>query len=394
MANEIQILNNGDALYDIRKKINDNFALTKEFIIIMLYDQSIPLDQRISNKLYFQYTDIDNTEGRFEDYEGNILVSSVGGGVGAGGLPMFAPIWSDHLYNDASYLRADTFSWHNSSIYVTAYNVLVEQYNNGNSVEMTEDGITYKLTPYGFRIADSSQHDKILQLYQDSGIAWFYILDTLNARFKLPREHTNSSRYLYFYVGSYVRPETEINIGILTELANGTDMTVIVNEINGVKNQAINDIKATGVDWGNIKGVLNNQTDLRTALEAKASTGDLLTRTASLQTQIDGLVQQISTLQTEIAKMAGRMDFSNSVEFTVNLSSSYTCPNNGYVQFNYMDNANNDIRININGRKFASGLSVGNGSTSLFPVSAGDVISMTSSSAASGNLQCVFIPQK
>ncbi len=394
MANEIQILNNGDSLYDIRNKINDNFALTKEFIIIMLYEQSIPLDQRISNKLYFQYTDIDNTEGRFEDYEGNILVSSVGGGVGAGGLPMFAPIWSDHLYNDASYLRADTFSWHNSSIYVTAYNILVEQYNNGNSVELVENGITYKLTPAGFKIADSSQHDKILQLYQDSGIAWFYILDTLNARFKLPREITNSGRYLYFYVGSYVRPETEINIGILTELANGTDMAVIVNEINGVKNQAINEIKATGVDWGSIKGLLNNQTDLIGMLESKASTGDLLTRTASLQTQIDGLLQQVTNLQMETATMLGRMDFSNSVIFTVNTntSASYTCPRDGYVQFNYIDNTNNAISVNINGRKFASGLSVGNGLTSIFPVSSGDVITIGSS--VGGTLEGVFIPQK
>lgn len=390
MANEIQILNNGDSLYDIRNKINDNFALTKEFIIIMLYDQSIPLDQRISNKLYFQYTDIDNTEGRFEDYEGNILVSSVGVS-GAGGLPMFAPVWSDHLYNDASYLRADTFSWHNSSIYVTAYNILVEQYNNGNSVELVEDGITYKLTPAGFKIADSSQHEKILQLYQDSGIAWFYILDTLNARFKLPREITNSGRYLYFYVGSYVRPETEINIGILTELANGTDMAVIVNEINGVKNQAINDIKATGVDWGNIKGVLNNQTDLIGMLESKASTGDLLTRTASLQTQIDGLTQQITNLQMETATMLGRMDFANSVEFTVNNTTSYTCPKDGYVQFVYIDNSTAAGFININGKKLASGYTVGNGLISMFPVSSGDVISVPS---ASVNVTAVFIPQK
>jgi len=393
MANEIQILNNGDALYTIRQKINDNFALTKEFIIIMLYEQSIPIQDRISNKLYFQYTDIDNTEGRFEDYEGNILVSSVGA-TGAAGLPMFAPVWSDHLYNDASYLRADTFSWHNSSIYVTAYNILVEQYNNGNSVEMTEDGITYKLTPQGFKIADASQHENILQAYLNTGIAWFYILDTLNARFKLPREITNSGRYLYFYVGEYVRPQTEVNIGILTELANGTDISVIVNEINGVKNQAINELKTTGVDWGNIKGLLNNQTDLIGILESKASTGDLLTRTASLQTQIDGLLQQVTNLQMETATMLGRMDFSNSVIFTVNTNTnpSYTCPRDGYVQFNYIDNTNNAISININGRKFASGLSVGNGLTSIFPVSSGDVITIGSS--VGGTLEGVFIPQK
>jgi len=393
MANEIQILNNGDTLYNIRTKINDNFALTKEFIMIMPFDQTIPVNERINNKLYFQYTDIDNTQGRFEDYEGNILVAS-SGGIGAGGLPMFTPVWSDHLYNDVSYLRADTFSWHSANIYVSAFAKLFEQYNNQNSVEMVEGNITYKLTPQGFKIADVSQHDNIIQLYQTTGEAWFYLYDGENARFKLPRENTEGKRYLYFYVGDYQRPQTEINIGILTELANGTDMEVIIDEINDAKDQAINELKASGVDWGSIKGVLSNQSDLSTALASKANTGDLLSSSASLQTQIDGLRQQVSTLQTEMTTMLARMDFSNSVEFTVNLNSSYTCPHNGYIQFNYMDNANNDIRININGRKFASGLSVGNGLTSLFPVSAGDVISMTSSSAASGNLQCVFIPQK
>lgn len=393
MENEIQILNNGDTLYDIRTKINENFELTKEFIMIMPFDQPIPIDQRINNKLYFQYTDIDNTQGRFEDYEGNILVASSGGGVGAGGLPMFTPVWSDHLYNDVSYLRADTFSWHSANIYVSAFAKLFEQYNNQNSVEMVEGNITYKLTPQGFKIADISQHDNIIQLYQNTGEAWFYLYDGENARFKLPRENTEGKRYLYFYVGDYKRPETEVNIGILTELANGTDMEVIIEEINDAKDQAINELKASGVDWGSIKGVLSNQSDLSTALQAKANTGDLLSSSASLQTQIDGLRQQISTLQTEMTTMLGRMDFSNSVVFNINTSTTYTCPRDGYVQFNYIDNANNAISININGRKFTTGTGIGNGSTSLFPVSSGDVISMTTSSAG-GTLEAVFIPQK
>jgi hypothetical protein len=91
--------------------------------------------------------------------------------------------------------------------------------------------------------------------------------------------------------------------------------------------------------------------------------------------------------------MLGRMDFANSTTFTVNTTTSYTCPKDGYVQFNYIDNANNAISININGRKFTSGTGIGNGSTSTFPVSSGDVISMTTTSAG-GNLEGVFVPQK
>ena len=198
-------------------------------VVYIPYGETIPVEQRVNNRLYYQYTNGEHTKGRFEDWEGTVLVSeSVGGG---GGLPMFAPIWSDHLYNDASYLRADNFSWHNSAIYVTAYNKLLTQYNHENSIEKTDGDITYKLTPDGFRIADGSQHDNVRLAYENEDKAWFYLLDTENARFKLPREKKTDGKYLYFYVGNYERPETEVNIGILTELANGADIETIIQDI-------------------------------------------------------------------------------------------------------------------------------------------------------------------
>ena len=219
--------------------VNDMAEDFDASVVYIPYDEHVPAEERVNNRLYYQYTNADNTKGRFEDYNGNVLVSeSTGGG---GGLPMFAPIWSDHLYNDASYLRADNFSWHDANIYVTAYDKLLEEYNNEYCVEKTENGVTYKLTPAGFKIANGSQHDAVRLAY-DNGKGWYYILDTDNARFKLPREKNGSSKYLYFYVGNYPRPETEVNIGILTEMANGTDISVIVEEINEIKNQAIAEV--------------------------------------------------------------------------------------------------------------------------------------------------------
>lgn len=166
------------------------------------------------------------------------------------GLPMFVPIWSDHTYNDASYLRADHFSWQPYDVYVTAYEILVDQYDNENSVVKEESGITYKLTPEGFRIADVSQHDAILELYLGGHRAWFYILDKENQRFKLPRENSNEHKYLYFYVGNYERPNTDIQLGILAEMANGVDIAEIIENINtaaadGVT--AVNTATETGV---------------------------------------------------------------------------------------------------------------------------------------------------
>lgn len=102
-------------------------------------------------------------------------------------LPMFSPIWSDHLLNDVSYLRADTFSWHSGYIYKTAYEVLLNEYNNENCVEEVENGVTYKRSPNGFKIASVEQNDVILDVYNNTGIAWYYIIDVVNMQFKLPR---------------------------------------------------------------------------------------------------------------------------------------------------------------------------------------------------------------
>ncbi len=47
--------------------------------------------------------------------------------------------------------------------------------------------ICYTVSPSGFKIADSSKERAILNKYNSSGIAWYYILDVTNKRFKLPR---------------------------------------------------------------------------------------------------------------------------------------------------------------------------------------------------------------
>ena len=58
--------------------------------------------------------------------------------------------------------------------------------------------ITYKKTPKEYYIVDASQEQSILNLYNTLGIAWYYILDTTNTRFKLPRS-------MYGFVGIRTR---------------------------------------------------------------------------------------------------------------------------------------------------------------------------------------------
>ena len=118
--------------------------------------------------------------------------------------------WSDHILNDIRWLRGDTFSWQDGILYSAVYNLLLEEYNNTASTEQTESGITFKSTPRGFRIADSTQEQAILNLYNTTGVAWYYILDTTNTRFKLPRTKYDFVG-LRDNVGGYV-PESLPNI--------------------------------------------------------------------------------------------------------------------------------------------------------------------------------------
>ena len=49
-------------------------------------------------------------------------------------LPLLTSMWFDHIVNDISWLRADTFSWQSGDVYKTVYDKLVSEYNNENSI--------------------------------------------------------------------------------------------------------------------------------------------------------------------------------------------------------------------------------------------------------------------
>lgn len=104
-----------------------------------------------------------------------------------GGLPLLTSLWSDHIINDIQWLRSDTFSWQDGNVYQAVYDKLVEEYNAPSTADDTEGGITFKRSLNGFKIADATQEQAILNKYNSGGIAWYYILDTTNQRFKLPR---------------------------------------------------------------------------------------------------------------------------------------------------------------------------------------------------------------
>ncbi|MBQ0113212.1 MAG: hypothetical protein KBT03_08805, partial [Bacteroidales bacterium] len=122
------------------------------------------------------------TAGENITIENNVISASGGGSYHP---PILSSVWSDHLINDIQWLRADTFSWQSGDVYVTAYNTLVEEYATGT--EETEGNITFRRSSNGFKIATSDMESAILTKYNSEGIAWYYILDTTNKQFKLPR---------------------------------------------------------------------------------------------------------------------------------------------------------------------------------------------------------------
>lgn len=192
-------------------------------------------------------------------------------------FPLFYHTFADHLFNNASWLRADTFSWQSGAVYVSAYNHLVndlmtnvetlycwnrptkevyttkENPSIGDSVYIINNGIvefastidnisgnviypsgmqaytrysygdinnqevpitaetetisgttiTFYRATDGHKIVLANQESNVSAIFNSTGVAWYYILDTTNQRFKLPRSKWNFVG-LRDNVGNYV----------------------------------------------------------------------------------------------------------------------------------------------------------------------------------------------
>ena len=75
----------------------------------------------------------------------------------------------------------------------TDQNIVIDNSIEGNlSTDTYEDiTITYYKSVNGLKICLQDQSDAIEQLYANTGVAWYYIIDTENKRFKLPRSKWN-----------------------------------------------------------------------------------------------------------------------------------------------------------------------------------------------------------
>lgn len=143
--------------------------------------------------------------------------------------PLLTCFWSDHLIYELSYLCADPFSWQDGNVYSAVYNHLVADIDGKSTT--TEGSITYYLADDGHKIATAASHDAVADLYDETGVAWFYILDTTNHRFKLPR-----TKYAFNGwrgdVGDYI-PESLPNIsGNVSSLVDRHSGAFLATEVS------------------------------------------------------------------------------------------------------------------------------------------------------------------
>lgn len=135
--------------------------------------------------------------------------------------PLLTYMWSDHLLDDVYWLRGDTFSWQSGSIYETAYQHLVDDIDGVTPQTETVGGytITFYEAADGHKICLANQEATILNLYNATGVAWYFILDTTNARFKLPRVNPDMEKLF----GSSVISAAVVGNGVALGLTDGTN---------------------------------------------------------------------------------------------------------------------------------------------------------------------------
>lgn len=127
--------------------------------------------------------DTDNNDVRIHD--GSTL-----GGHPIGFHPyLFYHEWADYEVSDTNWLRADTFSWQDGSVYEAAYDHLEADITGKSLSSEIVGGVTvqFYLADDGHKICPASEESNVASIFTATGVAWYYIIDTVNERFKLPR---------------------------------------------------------------------------------------------------------------------------------------------------------------------------------------------------------------
>lgn len=156
---------------------------------------------------------------------GNNIIASTG----SNGLQMFDFKWSDHTINDLNWILSAPNSWHSGTTYKKMYNHLITDYTNGvqESETIGSYTITYMLAPDGHKIVNTSGEETVANIYNSTGIGWYYIIDTTTQQFKLPRTKFAFESGATTEIGEYVEPGLPNITGYVTNLSAGRSVTPV-----------------------------------------------------------------------------------------------------------------------------------------------------------------------
>ena len=334
-------------------------------------------------------------------YLGNQLLSGVATNTISNAHSLLDFKWTDHILNEMSWLRADTFSWQSGAVYVAAYNHLVA---DASGTAQTETIGSYTITYYrandGHKVVLADQEQTVTNIYNESGVAWYYILDTTNTRFKLPRTKWGFTG-LRDAVGTYV-PESLPNIKGAADVAQGA----------GYDYRAEGAFAKVGGSGGNWDTGANCRLDFNASRSSSAYQDNAPVQQRSTQMYLyfyvgdfsQSATEQTAGLNSELFNGKLDLDVGNATSTTkeivvgwgmpdysaviTGISFPYTAPSNGIMSFN-IDNYGlyltiNSTQINVGGNDG------GNEGPVQLPLSKGDVVQ----SSQTSYFNLIFIPLK
>lgn len=358
---------------------------------------------------------------------------SVGNNIAAA-LPLFTPVWTDYIMNNASYLRADTFSWQSGSVYTNAYNHLVNDIAGVTASTETIEGttITYYQADDGHKVVLADQETNVQSIYTATGVAWYYILDTANVRFKLPR-----TQYAFVglrdTVGKYVEAGlpnitgdpslADENLetcsvrswsptGAFKHTDEKTSYTMNSDGTGPANYSVVFDASGSNSIYGNSNTVQPPATQMylyfyigNFSQSATEQTAGLNLELFNEKMDVDGSnatepLVHFSDFEAfknlilkETSNMLGRLDYANAEEVTIANTgepSSYTVLSDGYIISFTPNNINSTFTINSKIVLAAGGGTASKAMSVFLPVSKNDIL--TRSGSYGGTF--TFAPQK
>ena len=296
---------------------------------------------------------------------------------------LFSWEWSDCLKNDVQWLRADTFSWQSGTVYEVAYEHLVDDIDGKTA--QTETVGSYTITYYeaddGHKIVLADQETTVQSIYAESGVAWYYILDTANTRFKLPRgshgevveKYQSGNSWYRVYSDGWCEQggaATTSSVTLLKEYSN-TQYNVSMTQTGGSAYAAQPQNKTTTgftyynyqttylAEWrtcGYISTPPANSQYKHLYFYVGSFTQTALENTAGLNTELfNGKIDLDLGNATQATKETivglGMPDYSAGVSQIS--GTSYTAQSNGYIKWGVNISNNQEGSIDINGSTFA-----------------------------------------